>query len=497
MKNNIELWQDIRNEYLGKTEKALSKVRHPRRREVLSDVAAHLDQRFDELADDQKTWENFQAIITDMGPAAEYAELLGADTSSPQKTSGKTFNYAMFFGVIIVVALIVFAVIQKRENPKMDISIDDFYLVASSREPGKYQLIASIHNNSLEDSERFGVHFYLGNPKTEKPRTHSAGPIKPEGTWNEATVPFLLNDGTYNFSVVLDPDNKMKNKDKANNKATLAATLKDGKLEKIEKGPQLAKMVKTDISVEYLKLRPSKSQAGSYDLIASIHNKGPEDSPQFRVYFGIAGMSGPIIHNAGPIKSGGVWNEYTIVSSLIEGDNHFSVFIDPTERIDDPDRSNNVKTLTSIGEASGVKEMIEVATVDGLYWKTDKSFAGYRPDRSGGNTRDTGDDFEFFISIEEWIRKRDGKQLNEVVENAGFDFVLKANGHEDIAIDKSNYFATSYSISYNNEIRAFLVKLNESQLAKLASGVSYTLHPVKKSDKYYWKVNDGVNLIKP
>jgi hypothetical protein len=84
------------------------------------------------------------------------------------------------------------------------------------------------------------------------------------------------------------------------------------------------------------------------------------------VYFGIAGMSGPIIHNAGPIKSGGVWNEYTIVSSLIEGDNHFSVFIDPTERIDDPDRSNNVKTLTSIGEASGVKEMIEVATVDGL-----------------------------------------------------------------------------------------------------------------------------------
>lgn len=83
-------WKDIQAQYLNKVEKALSSVKHPHMAEVVEDVRSHLDQRFKALGPDEQTRENLQAIITQMGPASDYAELLSqGTTSSPPENAGQ------------------------------------------------------------------------------------------------------------------------------------------------------------------------------------------------------------------------------------------------------------------------------------------------------------------------------------------------------------------------------------------------------------------------
>ena len=45
-------------------------------KQILADVRNHLEQRFCELGSNEQNWENFQAIITEMGPPSNYVELL-------------------------------------------------------------------------------------------------------------------------------------------------------------------------------------------------------------------------------------------------------------------------------------------------------------------------------------------------------------------------------------------------------------------------------------
>ena len=346
MTNEINAWQDIRNTYLNKVEKVLSNVASQKRKDILSDVTAHLDQKFTELSNDQKTWENFQAIITDMGPAEEYAELLDVDSSGGRKPISKTFVYMTLANGIVVLGIIAAVLLFKGSSAESpDVSIEDFYLVPSSRQPGKFQVIASIHNKGVVDSDKMDVYFYMGDPDKVKHMHHFAGPIKPGGIWNETVTPFNLTDSVHSFTVVVDPDKKTADRDRKNNKATLKVVLKDGKYEMIQ---ARANMVKTDIAVKSLKLRPSNRQQGSYDLIASIHNEGTQDSPQFGVYFyrDDPELAKPMTHAAGPIKPGGEWNEYTVLASLKEGINEFAVVVDPASEVNDPNRSNNKKTLT-------------------------------------------------------------------------------------------------------------------------------------------------------
>ena len=76
MTSETKTWDSVKSEYLKRVAKALSSVKHVRSKEVLEDVRSHLDRRFDELKPEEQTWENFQTIITEMGPASDYAELL-------------------------------------------------------------------------------------------------------------------------------------------------------------------------------------------------------------------------------------------------------------------------------------------------------------------------------------------------------------------------------------------------------------------------------------
>ena len=101
-------WESLKNEYLHKVEKALSSVKHPRSKEVLEDVRAHLDSRFSELSSEQKTIENFRAIINEMGPACDYAELLEPEMCKSAQKSKKKYLLALGLAAVIVITIAIF-----------------------------------------------------------------------------------------------------------------------------------------------------------------------------------------------------------------------------------------------------------------------------------------------------------------------------------------------------------------------------------------------------
>jgi len=127
MTSESKTWQHLKSEYLRRVEKALASVRHPRAHDVLEDVGAHLDRRLAELAPEQQTAENLRAIITDMGPPADYAELL-----EPERTAGRTVTgvRSLWWGVLagaVVIVLGAVAIVAMRgtQGPPDKIAAED------------------------------------------------------------------------------------------------------------------------------------------------------------------------------------------------------------------------------------------------------------------------------------------------------------------------------------------------------------------------------------
>ncbi len=130
---------------------------------------------------------------------------------------------------------------------------------------------------------------------------------------------------------------------------------------------------------------------------------------------------------------------------------------------------------------------ITEAHINAVYWKGDEDV----PKFAGGSLRED----KFLMGIEEWLSGQDYRQLSEFVENTGFNFRLKAQGHPDIVITKSNY--SGNSSMGDGEFQAYYVQLNEDQLRDMVPDVPFTIHPKNSSDKYVWKVNDGVTVVRP
>ena len=131
---------------------------------------------------------------------------------------------------------------------------------------------------------------------------------------------------------------------------------------------------------------------------------------------------------------------------------------------------------------------IHEAHVNRIYFKGDK----HLPEFVGKGLRDEN---TFLIGISDWIDGQDHRQLGEFVENAGFNFILRAEGREEIVITRENYRGNSSAGS--GQYQAFYAKLNDDQLETLVPDVPYTIEPVNKSKKYFWTVNKGVKLIRP
>lgn len=117
MTSENKKWDSLKTEYLHKIEKALSSIKHPRSKDILEDVRSHLDRRFAELEPDQQTRENFQAIITEMGPASDYAELL--EPAAGQQRRSVPLKYLLGIGFAIVVIVSAGILLPKVISPKV------------------------------------------------------------------------------------------------------------------------------------------------------------------------------------------------------------------------------------------------------------------------------------------------------------------------------------------------------------------------------------------
>jgi hypothetical protein len=126
-------WREMRDEYLRQIEAELTAVRHPRKKELLSDVRDHLERRFEELDPSQRMDRRFEQILEEMGPAEEYAELL--KQPSAKKTEAESASPAFQFlnhlltGVFVIVlfSVVGYKLYTADIKPKPD-PMQDFIL---------------------------------------------------------------------------------------------------------------------------------------------------------------------------------------------------------------------------------------------------------------------------------------------------------------------------------------------------------------------------------
>ena len=127
---------------------------------------------------------------------------------------------------------------------------------------------------------------------------------------------------------------------------------------------------------------------------------------------------------------------------------------------------------------------IRQAHVNGLYW--------YNDERVPEWVQKDDHQRSFLIGIEEWHKGQSHRQLNEFKANAGFRFVLKAEGQKDIEISEKNYGGTCSQ--GDGEFQVFCVNLKDTQFRQIVPGVSYRLEALNDSNEYFWTVNDSVIL---
>lgn len=109
-------WDSVKAGYLRQVEKALASAGHREKKQVLEDVQSHLDQRFSELGADEQTWENMQAIITEMGPASDYAELLVPETPAGRQASGRKSLTGIVISAVVAVIVTVIVLVTVLSN---------------------------------------------------------------------------------------------------------------------------------------------------------------------------------------------------------------------------------------------------------------------------------------------------------------------------------------------------------------------------------------------
>ena len=107
-------WETLKTEYLNKVEKALSSVKHPHMAEVIEDVQSHLEQRFAALEPDEQTRKNLEGIIAEMGPAAEYAELLSPNTIQTNRKNRQKFLLLFSLAVVIIGGLVLLPMVLPK-----------------------------------------------------------------------------------------------------------------------------------------------------------------------------------------------------------------------------------------------------------------------------------------------------------------------------------------------------------------------------------------------
>jgi beta-lactamase regulating signal transducer with metallopeptidase domain len=131
---------------------------------------------------------------------------------------------------------------------------------------------------------------------------------------------------------------------------------------------------KLDIAVEDKNLVVTKQPDGLFKALIRIYNKGSMSVPQFGVHFyaGDPDKGGRLLatHAAGPIMPGGNWGEYNPRLKLRSGDNTITVVVDPGNRVEESDETNNKASVAIQGRQP--KKSVKASI---LHKKTDQAEA--------------------------------------------------------------------------------------------------------------------------
>lgn len=228
-----------------------------------------------------------------------------------------------------------------ESRSKVDIVIENRDLAVEELPDGRFRASLGIHNYGNIATPKFKVIFYAGDPdkKGRKvyPGQHGAGPIMPNDTWNEGTLPFTLNEDETELFAVVDPDNEVEESDETNNKAS-----------QVIPGRQTThrtESAQVDIAIGDKDLIVTKLSDRLFEAMIPIRNRGPVPLPRFKVYFyaGDPDKGGRLLsaQNAGPILPGGSWLEGTHPHRLEPGEDTISVVLDPDNRVEESDETNN------------------------------------------------------------------------------------------------------------------------------------------------------------
>jgi len=249
-------------------------------------------------------------------------------------------------------------------SAKADIVIENKDLRVNKQSDGSFRAGISIHNKGNTATTQFKVLFYAGDPSKKGrkvyPGHHNAGPIMPNGTWNEGTLPFTLNEGETEIFVVVDPDNLIDESDETNNKASVvvpgrqpkkpveADTLSKQTTQK-ERETAAKKLSGIDIKPAQFDIRFDKNR-GTCNLTVLIRNQSSLVLPRFKLRFyrgdpgnnlNEAGSVQEGWHRAGPIEPGKSWGEGTYGFHLPDGQYEFNVVLDFDNSISEIDENNN------------------------------------------------------------------------------------------------------------------------------------------------------------
>ncbi len=104
----------------------------------------------------------------------------------------------------------------------IDMAVEDASLSVKANADGSFTATIRIRNKGAAPSTEFGVHFFAGDPQKggRLLATHSSGPIMPGGTWGEYNPELRLKPDEDTIVVIIDPEDRVKELDESNNKAS-------------------------------------------------------------------------------------------------------------------------------------------------------------------------------------------------------------------------------------------------------------------------------------
>jgi hypothetical protein len=226
----------------------------------------------------------------------------------------------------------------------IDMAVDDGSLRVTANPDGSFDTVIVIRNKGLAPSPQFGVNFYAGDPQKNGRllSRHNSGPIMPGGTWGEGHPKLTLMPDEDTIVVVIDPDNRVKELEESNNKATRVIPGR--------KGAPSGAATAIDMVVDDESLAVTANPDGSFVAKILIHNRGSMPTPRFEVrfYAGDPQAGGRLLarHNSGPIMPGGTWGEYDPQLRLAPDEDTIAVIIDPEDKVKELDETNNKVTHT-------------------------------------------------------------------------------------------------------------------------------------------------------